>query len=51
MGRSTGGTMYRSILIATDGSELSSKGLQQGLALAARLGAPHSGGRPASDAR
>lgn len=31
--------MYQRILIATDGSELSDKGLQQGLALAARLGA------------
>ncbi|MCW0463728.1 universal stress protein [Xanthomonas sacchari] len=31
--------MYQRILIAIDGSELSSKGLQQGLALAAKLGA------------
>ncbi|AJC46414.1 universal stress protein [Xanthomonas sacchari] len=31
--------MYKRILIAIDGSELSAKGLQQGLALAAELGA------------
>ncbi|MXV08502.1 MULTISPECIES: universal stress protein [unclassified Xanthomonas] len=31
--------MYQRILIAIDGSELSAKGLQQGLALAATLGA------------
>ncbi|MCW0400267.1 hypothetical protein NB688_000459 [Xanthomonas sacchari] len=31
--------MYQRILIAIDGSELSAKGLQQGLALAAKLGA------------
>ncbi len=31
--------MYKRILIAIDGSELSAKGLQQGLALAAALGA------------
>ncbi|WP_017910346.1 universal stress protein [Xanthomonas sacchari] len=31
--------MYQRILIAIDGSELSAKGLQQGLALAAELGA------------
>ncbi|MGB3386794.1 MAG: universal stress protein [Pseudaminobacter sp.] len=31
--------MYKHILIATDGSELAQKGVEQGLALAARLGA------------
>jgi nucleotide-binding universal stress UspA family protein len=31
--------MYKNILIATDGSELASKGVRQGLALAEKLGA------------
>jgi len=31
--------MYKNILIATDGSELASKGVSQGLALAEKLGA------------
>ena len=33
-------TMYRHILIATDGSELANKGLEHGLALAKLNGAP-----------
>jgi nucleotide-binding universal stress UspA family protein len=31
--------MYKNILIATDGSELASKGVSQGLGLAEKLGA------------
>src|SRR5690606_38511256 len=34
-----GGTMFKHILIATDGSELAGKGLERGLALAKAVGA------------